>query len=148
MLLAARKSPAAVGGSTLGVRRLPAVTWEADPVPRRDPSLGVLVETVGQGDLRGLTVLHVWKTVISVTVLGTGDSGLEVSAVLASVMSQSKHDLRWSMSRTAKGLSNRCLLDPLSGHSYYLSLESWDCARLAVQAVRSDGPTRGGVSCH
>ena len=41
-----------------------------------------------------------------------------------------KGSLRWAMSRTVNSLSNRRLLDPLSGRSYYPSLKWWKNARL------------------
>ena len=88
-----------------------------------------------------------WKTTFLRDGTGMGDPGLE-SRFTGFRKSQFGECQKWAISRTVKGLSNRCSLDPLSGRTYYLSrLYRWDDGRLAVQAVRGDGATGGGVSC-
>ena len=63
-----------------------------------------------------LTVISVWKTAFSETVLEWG-FGIEKLVAKASKNVQSKDGRECCMSRTVNSLSNRHQLDPLSGHS-------------------------------
>ena len=85
----------------------------------RDGVSGMFVVSVGQGGLRRLTayltVISVWKTVVSET-FWSGESGLKVGGKGEQNV-QSKGGRKRCMSRTVNSLSNRHQLDPLSGRS-------------------------------